>query len=310
MKAIDSTPQYPLYVVSKGRYEYMMTSKALTKMGVQHYIIVEPDEVDSYQKAVDHLGLLTDVLPLDMSYKDKYDTCGTYGAATSTGAGPARNFAWDHALSNGHAWHWEMDDNIRAFRRLNKNEKVKVTTGAIFRAMEDFSGRYENVAMAGPNYFMFASARTKLPAYVANTRIYSCNLIRGDIPFRWRGRYNEDTILSLDILKEGWCTIQFNAFLQEKMPTQQMKGGNTDALYHADGVTEDGQVYATGGTTPKTQMLIDLHPDVARMVWRFKRVHHHVDYSSFKANKLIKRKDLPEFDKINNYGMRLKGKEE
>ena len=44
-----------------------------------------------------------------------------------------------------------------------------------------------------------------------HSRIYSCNLIRTDIPYRWRGRYNEDTILSLDILRGGHCTLLFNA---------------------------------------------------------------------------------------------------
>jgi len=44
-------------------------------------------------------------------------------------------------------------------------------------------------------------------------------LIRNDVPYRWRGRYNEDTDLSLRMLKDRWCTIQFNAFLQGKAAT-------------------------------------------------------------------------------------------
>ena len=86
--------------------------------------------------------------------------------------------------------------------------------------------RYKNVAMAGPQYKFFAPDRQKLPPFVRNTRIYSCNLIRNDLPFRWRGRHNEDTIKSLDVLKAGWCTILFNAFLQDKAPTLTIKGGN------------------------------------------------------------------------------------
>lgn len=308
MNPDKTKPNFPLYVVSKGRHMYMMTSKALTLMGVRHTIVVEPQEVDLYQKAVDEMDLLTDVLPLDMSYKESYGLCGDHGTATSTGAGPVRNFIWDHSFSNGHAWHWEMDDNIRSFRRLNKNERVKMSNGGGFRAMEDFVLRYQNIAMAGPNYCMFAPARTCQPPYVLNTRIYSCNLIRGDVPFRWRGRYNEDTILSLDMLKAGWCTVQFNAFLQEKMPTQTMKGGNTDELYHADAKIKTGEKYSNGGTTPKTQMLVDLHPDVSKMVWRFNRIHHHVDYTPFKYNKLIKKKNQPTPKGVNNYGMVLKQK--
>ncbi len=79
---------------------------------------------------------------------------------------------------------------------------------------KDFVLRYENIAMAGPNYFMFAPRKRKHPPFSLNTRIYSCNLIRNDLPFRWRARYNEDTDLSLRMLKAGWCTVLFYVFLK------------------------------------------------------------------------------------------------
>jgi hypothetical protein len=199
-----------------------------------------------------------------------------------------------------------MDDNIQSFRRMNKNEKVKVSNGAIFKAMEDFCLRYTNIGMAGPNYYMFAPARLKVPPFVMNTRIYSCNLIRNDLGFRWRGRYNEDTILSLDMLKAGWCTVQFNAFLQHKMPTQTIKGGNTGEFYHREGTVHAGQKYADTGTLAKSQMQVAVHPDVSRLVWRFNRWHHHVDYSGFKNMGLIRREDAPHTTERNEYGMELK----
>jgi hypothetical protein len=303
----DLYPQFPIYVVSKGRSAYMITSKALTAMGVAHYIVVEPQEVEIYQAAIDKLGLSTTVLPLDMSYKDRYETCDEFGTSKSTGAGPARNFAWDHALAAGFGWYWEMDDNIRDFYRLNRNLKVPCRSPAFWRAMEDFVLRYENVGMAGPNYFMFASRKTKMPPFTVNTRIYSCNLIRTDLPFRWRGRYNEDTILSLDLLKGRWATIQFNAFLQEKMGTQVLPGGNTDEIYCVDGIKrEKGQRYADGATTEKSDMLVRVHPDVAKVAIRFKRVHHLVDYGRFRGMELRRRPDVEVAEDVNNYGMALR----
>ena len=220
-------PQFPLYIVSKGRSEYMVTSRVLTELGVKHFIVIENQDYIPYIEAINKWSLLATPVILDLSFKENYETCDDLGLTKSTGPGPARNFAWDHSIKSGHQWHWVMDDNIRSFRRMNLNEKVKVSNGGIFKAMEDFVLRYKNVCMAGPNYYMFAPARTKQPPFIKNTRIYSCNLIRNDLSFRWRGRYNEDTILSLDILKAKNCTIQFNAFLQEKMQTQLLKGGNT-----------------------------------------------------------------------------------
>lgn len=282
-------PQFPLYIVSKGRHDTRLTSKALEYMQVPYYIVIEQQEYDKYSSVIHP----SKILVLDKSYQDKYDTFDDLGNTKSKGPGAARNFAWDHSMRNGFAWHWVMDDNIRSFQRLNKNLKIKVTDGTIFKCMEDFCLRYTNVAMAGPNYTMFAKRKQKIPPFILNTRIYSCNLIRNDTLFYWRGRYNEDTDLSLRMLKKGWCTVQFNAFLQEKMVTQSIAGGNTEAFY------------AKEGTAPKSQMLVDMHPDVAILKWRFGRNHHYVDYKVFKKN-LLKRKPNIEVNKaINNYGMQL-----
>ena len=261
-------PRFPLYIPTKGRADSRLTSKALTRMGVPHFLVVEPQEVETYERAA--RGSLGRVLPLDMGFKARYELCDDLGLTKSTGPGPARNFIWEHSIANGHAWHWVMDDNIQRFYRLHRNAKVQVLTPLFWRAMEDFVLRYTNVAMAGPNYEMFATARDDHPPYTTNTRIYSCNLIRNDLPFRWRGRYNEDTILSLDLLKAGWCTVQFNAFLQNKRWTQEKKGGNT------------AEFYAKEGTAPKSRMLAVVHPDVTTLVWKFNRHHHHVDYKRFK----------------------------
>ncbi|MBK6927618.1 MAG: hypothetical protein IPH15_08730 [Comamonadaceae bacterium] len=298
-------PNHPLYVVSKGRSRYMLTSRALTTMGVRHFIVVEPQEVDAYCESVERVGLAADVIKLDMGYKTTYELCDDLGQTRSTGPGPARNFAWQHSIEDSAKWHWVLDDNIKAFYRLHENRKVKCVSPGLFRAMEDFCGRYVNVAMAGPNYTCFAPSRQRRPPFIRNTRIYSCNLIRNDVPFRWRGRYNEDTILSLDMLKAGWCTIQFNAFLQAKTRTQRMKGGNTDEFYHREGTKGQGR-YAENGTTAKSQMLVRMHPDVARIAWRYERVHHHLDYRRLRDQKLMLRKGIVLPEAPNNYGMTLR----
>lgn len=300
-------PQFPLYIPSKSRSQYMMTSAYLTQMNVPHNIVVEPDQVVDYQKAVKQRNLLTTVIPLDMSYKQKYDCCDQHGLTKSTGSGPARNFIWDHSVSEGHAYHWTMDDNIMFFCRLHQNKKIKVSSPAFWRAMEDFCLRYENLAMAGPHYAFFAPSRAKKAPFTLNTRVYSCNLIRNDVPFRWRGRYNEDTILSLDMLTAGWCTLQFNAFLQHKMQTQKMKGGNTDELYHGDKKAEN-EKYSKTGTIEKSQMLADLYPEYAEVIMRYGRVHHYVNYKVFKQP--LKRKHGIKINADNNYGMKLLTKKE
>lgn len=284
-------PKAPLYIVSKGRWDTRLTSKALERMGVPYHIVVEAQEADQYRSVVN--PALCTVLVLDPTYQRDYETCDDLGDSKSKGPGPARNFVWDHAIASGHDWHWVMDDNIQSFYRLNRNTKIRNYDGSGFLAMEAFCSRYENVGMAGPHYEHFRARSAEWPPFVLNTRIYSCNLIRNDVPSRWRGRYNEDTILSLDMLKAGWCTILFNAFLQNKLATQRLAGGNTD------------EFYAVEGTLAKSRMQVAVHPDVSRLVWRYNRWHHHVDYRRFKANQLRRKPGVVIPDEPNEYGMRL-----
>lgn len=278
--------KYPIYVVSKGRWESRLTVKALDRLGLDYKVVIEEQEFEKYASVINSSKLI--ILPF--KYLEEYDTCDNWGFEKSKGPGAARNFALDHSLSLGFKRHWVLDDNIDDFHRLNRNMKIPVRTGATFRAAEDFVDRYSNVPVAGMNYYSFCKTTDSVPPFVLNTRIYSCLLIDGTAGYRWRGRYNEDTDLSLRVLKDGFCTIQFNAFLCGKVTTQRMKGGNTK------------EFYADEGTLPKSQMLADLHPDVAKVVWRFNRWHHHVDYSKFLENKLIKI-DNNHKSGIDNYGM-------
>ena len=194
-------PRYPVYIASKGRADSRITSRYLDELGIPYFIIVEEQEFDQYVSVIDESKIL--VLP--RKYLDEYDTCDDLGATKSKGPGAARNFAWDHSLFTGAARHWILDDNISGFIRVHQNRRIPFKSGAFFRIMEDFVDRFENIALAGPNYRFFGlGTRTDTAnPFQTNTRIYSFILIKNDIKYRWRGRYNEDTDLSLRVLKDG-----------------------------------------------------------------------------------------------------------
>jgi len=271
-----TNPQYPLYIVSKGRADSRLTARSLERMQVPYYIAIEPQDYESYAAVIDPAKIL--VLPFS-NHGD--------------GPGRARNWCWDHAISLGAKRHWVLDDNISDFYRLHQNYRIRVESGAIFRAAEDFVDRFENVPISGFQYRFFIAPNSKYPPFVTNTRIYSVLLIDNSCEFRWRGRYNEDTDICLRVLKAGQCTIQFNSFLQGKAATQTLGGGNT------------AEFYAAEGTDPKSEMLYQMHPDVTTKVIRFGRHHHFVDYNQFKKNKLIMKPDAQIPTGINNYGMEL-----
>jgi hypothetical protein len=269
-------PKYPVYIISKGRWETRLTSKALEKINVPYRIVVEPQEYDNYARVIDPKKILT------LSFSN-----------LGQGSIPARNWVWEHAIEERATRHWIIDDNIEGFYRLHKNLKTPVADGTIFAAMEDFSDRYENIAISGPNYFMFASRKCQMPPYYLNTRVYSCILIRNDIPYRWRGRYNEDTDLSIRVLKDGLCTVLFNAFLAGKSQTMTMKGGNTDELYQDD------------GRLKMAQSLQEQHPDCVKITRKWDRWQHHVDYGQFSRNKLVLNSGRKIPETSDNYGMEL-----
>jgi len=277
-------------------------------MKVPHFIAIEPQDLDNYEQALDNFDIREYVTLLVAPFSNHGD-----------GPGRARNWCWDHSIEIGATSHWVMDDNISDFYRLHQNARIRVESGVCFKIMEDFVDRYENVMISGPNYRFFCASDQKYPPYVKNTRIYSCLLIRNDCKHRWRGRYNEDTDICLRVLKDGDCTIQFNAFLQGKDATQSLKGGNTDEFYHkeigydpktgeaikAENPLEVNGRYNTAGTIAKSQMLVDMHPDVAKLVWRYGRWHHHVNYDPFKDNALIYKENIEIPKGVNNYGLKL-----
>lgn len=279
--------RYPVYIVSKGRWENNLTSKALCRMGVSHSIVIELSQLEKYKPLGNEL---VDLLILPQAYLDDYDTCDELGDTKSKGPGAARNFCIDHSISLGAHRHWVMDDNLDAFHYLTDNEKLEVECASTLAACEDFVDRFSNVPVAGMNYYSFCKKEDKVPPFVLNTRIYSCLLIENNSGYRWRGRYNEDTDLSLRVLKDGLCTIQFNAFLCGKVTTQRMRGGNSKEFYDEE------------GTLPKSKMLEDLHPDVAKVVWKFNRWHHSVNYKPFKGNEL-NIIDHIHHEGVNNYGL-------
>jgi len=274
-------PDYPVYVISKGRAESRLTVKALQCRNIPFRVVIEPQEFDLYNRHIPAENIL--VLPF---------------SNLGQGSIPARNWVWEHSTSQGYQRHWILDDNIREFYRLNNNIKYRTTSGATFKAIETFVDRYSNIRLAGMQYEMFAPRKRKHPPMILNTRIYSCILIDNSTPHRWRGRYNEDTDLSLRCLKDGDCTVLFYAFLADKAATMTMKGGNTDQLYQGDGRLQ------------MAQSLQDQHPDVTTIKWKWGRWQHHVDYSRFRANRLILRRDIIVPDGVDNFGMTLVNRED
>jgi len=273
------TPKYPIYVISKGRADICYTANFLIKDGTPFHLVVEPQEFDQYAEKYG----------ADKIYVLPFSNLGLGGI-------PARNWVWEHAKAAGHERHWILDDNIRDIKRRYKAFRIECDSNTAFKACEDFTDRYENIAIAGMNYSMFVPDRLKIAPFFLNNHVYSCLLIKNDLPNRWRGRYNEDTDLCLQVLADGWCTVLFNAFMINKMKTMTMKGGNASELYKGD------------GRLKMARSLERAWPYVVGVDRRFDRPQHKIRDEWGKFDTPLKRKsnvDFKSMPKTNEYGLEL-----
>jgi hypothetical protein len=274
------TPRYPIYVISKGRFENCLTAKAFIRESTPFRLVVEPQEAEEYGKRYGYERIA--ILP--------FSNLGLGGI-------PARNWVWEDAKAAGCDRHWILDDNIRGFKRRFKAQRFHCAGAPLLAAIEDFVDRYENVAIGGLNYVTFLPDRTHYSPFSLNHHVYSCLLIRNDLPHRWRGRYNEDTDLCLQVLADGWCTVLINAFLIDKMATMTMKGGNATELYQGD------------GRLKMARSLERAWPHVVTVERRFKRPQHkvHSEWARF-TTPLKRRHDLDwsKLPAVDEYGLELK----
>jgi len=260
--------RYTIYVITKGRWNSNLTIKSLEKIGIKNYkVVIETEELDKYIEAgIDEKKII------QFDKEDKENKSGV----------PVRNFVWNYSIKQCEDYHWILDDNIQDFYRWNRNKRTKVNSGYIFTHIEDYTNKKNNVMLAGMNYICFNNDIDYTRDLITkNTRIYSCILIKNHIPKleeKWRGQFNEDTDLSLRVLKLGYGTMLFNNYLCGKKQTGKVKGGNQE-LY---------ENYTQEGYRKKTLSLIEQHPDVCKETSKFgKESHHQVDYKPFRLNKLI-----------------------
>jgi len=271
-------PRYPVYIPSKGRAEQGLTARYLVASGVPFHLVVEPPEADAYAAQFGADRLL--VLPF-------HDL--------GLGSIPARNFIWEHAKASGAERHWTLDDNMRCFYRRFKARRLYCDAGIALRVCEDFTDRYENIAIAGLNYAMFVPDKERILPLQINCHVYSCMLILNSLPYRWRGRYNEDTDFCLQVLANGWCTILLNTFVVEKIATMTMKGGNMTTLYQGD------------GRLKMARSLERAWPGIVETKRRFQRPQHVIKDGWKKFDTKLKLKPGIDLSRLesNEYGMSL-----
>jgi hypothetical protein len=279
-------PRYPIYIPSKGRWQKdrALTVGVLQRERVPFRVVVEPPQADAYRR-------LAGDSVLELPFAD-----------LGQGSIPARNWIRDHAEAEGHGRHWQLDDNIIEFRRLWRGRRIPCDLGIALRVVEDLTERYQNVGVSGLNYQMFVPADTPVPFY-RNVHVYSATLVNHAMPYRWRGRLNEDTDLCLQALVNGWATLLSNAFMANKLKTMAIGGGNTAELYGAgEGETD------TLGRYEMARSLESSWPGLVKTSRKFGRYQHSVNWGAFRDLPLRPLSDSPAV--VDEYGLVLEAVKE
>lgn len=251
-------PRYPVYIPSKGRFQKAraLTARTLIRDGVPFKLVVEPSEAEAYAAQFGEARLL--VLP-----ENGLKLVGS------------RNWIKAHSVASGAARHWQLDDNIRGWQRRFRRKRLPCRAGVCLRMCEDFTDRFEHVALSGLNYSMFAIDERPKPFRV-NVHVYSCTLVNNAMPYGWRLVYNDDTDICLQALSGGWNTILVCAFLADKVRTMNVGGGNTDSLYQGD------------GRLVMARSLERVWPGIVTTIRRFGRPQHWVDWKKFRQPLRVK----------------------
>lgn len=251
-----SKHEFPIYIISKGRYENPITAKSFDQAGIKYFIAVEPHEYDLY----------CSVLGNEKVLKLPFSNLGL-------GSYPARNFCWEHAKAKGYKYHWLFDDNIRGLAKWINGKKKSIddiNSGLVY--VEKYT-KLKNIDINGFEYRYFVAKPPKKP-FKENCHVYSALLIRNDLPYRWRLKYNEDVDLCLQVLHNGGSTASCIYYMSNKTTTSaKMKGGNQTELYQGN---------APKKNLLKAKMLEAVWPQYAKTVIRFNRHHHLVDWKQFK----------------------------
>lgn len=270
-------PRYPVYIPSKGRAGNLLTLRAFDRDGTPCRVVVEPSQVESYLPVVGSERLL--VLP-----------------ENGKGLTYARNWIWEHAIAEGHERHWQFDDDIREFIRAHKGHRLYCSSDVALAVLEDFVDQYENVALASLNSWFFVPVNrgffeaSPTPPFYLNHRCYTNFLVLNSLDNRFRGPYNEDADLSLQVLSCGWCTVLLNAFCINTPTTMTDAGGQTS-------------IYVKDGRLRMARTLERAWPGVVTTSRRFGRPQHVVKGSWSYFDTGLKRKVAP--PPVRAYGMRL-----
>lgn len=211
------TPEYPIFIPSKGRSSgpaKASTPDFLGASGLIYTLVVEAEEAGDYADAFPAARILS--LP-----------------ESDQGIRFARQWILDYARAADIGRYWQIDDDLTGFREIDEKDGRLLAVDAAYALARveretDFGTK---VALAGPDYAAFA--RMKLAALTWNTWAAGCVLTSTDTGIDYDERFTvrEDIDFAVAHLVAGWETLLVSSIAQVQKPQgRDGAGGLNDWL--------------------------------------------------------------------------------
>lgn len=292
---------YNIYIPSYGREDELATTKMLLEFNVDNwYLAVDPSQYVAYRDSLAKLGISNrHIIIRDIYFRDEKMVDLTTSIKTPNythGTAGIYNFLLAFSRSIGERKFWTSDDDIiglamkaykgdemmKAGEKYDKNNfyrcsKIVEDYGfdykKFMKSLEDVSDKARNNGFVALEKFGLVFA---LPIFwKLGTRAYSYYLTDNATQINHIGALNNDVTTSLEMSKRGYVNMLFEGICYNSLPTQ-MSGGLTEQ-------------YRRFGTLEKGKRLVKVAPHCARIVDRYSRIHHIVDYNWYNKQRLVGR---------------------
>lgn len=271
-----------IYIISKGRPE-CITAQTLTKLNYPgEWYIVCGNNDETIPQYIRNWGE-NKVLIFDWYNEiEDTDTLDNFGFDNMpSGASPVRNATIRISKERGEKRHWQFDDDYRAFWLTDADLKHKrrIDNGELLCWWMCRIAKFADSCHL-PNCGFALGTIESAPENAVNmgTRVFNAhNMSSEGLTTRWRSRLNDDLINAIETHRLGQKTEFSFLFLCLVMPPSQQEQGGLSDIYRAE------------GTVRKSAYPILLAPNAARLIIKFGRYHHKVDWSKIRA-KIISEK--------------------
>lgn len=266
-----------IYIISKGRPQ-CRTARTLEKMNYPgEWFIVCGNNDETLPQYRDNWG--DHVIVFDWYEEIKHtDTLDNFGFEDkASGACPVRNATMKISKKRGELRHWQFDDDYNDFHKFDvDNEKFRR-----FDSGEEFEDWLYTVAKygydCGMNNIGFPPGSETYPDKFCtfSGRVFNAHNLPStdDIFVPWVGRMNDDLINAINVWRQGGYEMSLR-HMNMTMPNSQSEQGGLSEMYIQD------------GTVRKSAYPVLLAPNATKLVVKFGRYHHEVDWSKLRPKLL------------------------